>query len=141
MRKSLVLSAALVVAAILSISACGGSASPTVTVTKEVAPAPAPTPAPAPQSDYPDMTFDPSDYLAYLRSQDSSFNLIDDGTAVETGTSVCLALAGGTSVETIVVAAIDAGLTSNQAAAIIVGSVRYLCPEYADDVQRQVNSY
>jgi len=84
------------------------------------------------------MTFDPSDYLAYLRSQDSSFGLVDDGTAVETGTSVCLALAKGSPVRDIVMAGINAGLTSNQTATIIVGAVMFLCPQYKDDVQRQI---
>jgi hypothetical protein len=140
MRNNLVLGIAAAAALTFSISACGGAATPTVTVTKEVTAAPAP--APQSQQEYEsDMTFDPSEYLAYLRSKDSAFWSIEDGTAVEAGTSVCLALASNTSVDAIVTKAIDAGLTSTQSAAIIVGAVRYLCPQYADDVQRQVSAY
>ena len=135
MRNNLVLGSALALAAIFSISACsGGSASPVVTVTKEAAPAPAPAPAP-------DYGPDTSGYIEYLHSKDPSFRAIDDATSIETGNSVCLALGTGNSVETIVMAGINAGLESEQVAAIIVGAVGFLCPEYMADVQDQVQSY
>ena len=140
MRKNLVLASAFAVAAVFTISACGGgSASPVVTVTKEVAPAPAPAPEPAPVE--PDYGPDTSGYIAYLHSQDSFFRAVDNSTSIETGTSVCLALGTGNSVQSIVMAGIDAGLSSNQVATIIVGAVRFLCPQYAGDVQDQVQAY
>jgi hypothetical protein len=137
MRKNLVIGVAAAAALAFSISACGGSATPTVTVTKEAAPAPAPAPAPQPE---PETGSDTSGYLSYIRSEDTTFLVVEDSTAVETGTAVCLALAGGSPLEDIVMAGINAGLTSNQTATIIVGAVMFLCPQYKDEVQRQIES-
>lgn len=107
---------------------------PTVTVT-----APAPTqaaPAPAPQADTTD-----SDFMAYLISQDSAYAAVPVSVAVETAKNLCTSLRNGGRVADIAAGGQASGLTANQIAAIVVGAVKFYCPDQESNVRTQVSGY
>lgn len=88
----------------------------TVTVTQE-APEPRPEPTRA-QSD--DQT-----YLDFLRSKGI---YASDETSIEVGKTVCTTLDAGYDVTLIMAAAVDAGFTTEEGAAIIAAAVLTYCP-------------
>lgn len=114
-----------VLAAPLLVAACAvpGNATPapTVTVTAtEERPAPKPEPEPEPRIEGDDAT-----YLGFLRSKGI---MADSDTTIEVGKQVCEALDDGYEPELLMMLAIDAGFTTDQAAAIIAAAIMTYCP-------------
>lgn len=107
-------------AAPLLVAACAvpGNASPapTVTVTEtEERPAPEPDTAQG----------DDATYLGFLRSKGI---MADADTTIEVGRSVCKALDDGFEPQLLMMLAMDAGFTTDQAAAIVAAAIMTYCP-------------
>ena len=118
-----------VLTAPLVLTACGGiqAATPTatVTVTSEAPrPAPAPEPEPEPEPE-PAANSDDETYLAFLASKGIN---ADPDTSIEVGRNVCDVLDQGISITRVMDAAIDAGFTTDQAAAIVAAAIVTYCP-------------
>jgi len=114
-------------AAPLVLTACGGvpQAAPTATVTvTSTAPQPAPKPEPEPAPE-PDTNSDDETYLAFLASKGTN---ADPDTSIEVGRNVCSVLDQGISITRVMDAAIDAGFTTDQSAAIVAAAIVTYCP-------------
>lgn len=131
--------AVAVLPVLVLLTACGGgresAPAPTVTVTQQIPEPDALAPVP-PQEE--DLYGDLEGIVTFVRDQDSSFYAVSEATIVEVGSQICLTIGSGASLESIIGAAVDSGLTSNQTAAIIVGAVMFICPEYQSVIQNQL---
>lgn len=72
------------------------------------------------------------EYLSYLKDKDSTFEMAGDGNLLTAGQAICDGFDAGLSVETLLLAVKDSGLTQNQITYIFAGAVFHLCPEYSD---------
>lgn len=115
-----------VLTAPLVLTACGGiqAATPTATVTV-TSTAPQPAPAPNPEPPRADTNSDDETYLAFLASKGIN---ADPDTSIEVGRNVCNVLDQGISITRVMDAAIDAGFTTEQAAAIVAAAIMTYCP-------------
>jgi hypothetical protein len=116
----------------LLLAACGGKTAATETVTVQAPPAPT-------ASAYVPPASDPiEDYYAYVILQAPTLSSVSKSTLVETGQSLCSAFALGSTVAEVLSIGVESELDSTVLAALIVGAVKYLCPQYYDIVKSQV---
>lgn len=108
---------------------------PTVTVTQPAPTSAAPAPEPVPTVDTTD-----SDFMAYIVGQDSGFSAVPTAVAVSTAKSVCSALTADTPLAQIIRGGVEAGLSANQVAAVIVGAVKFYCPQHEATVRAQATN-
>lgn len=113
---------AVAASAVLFLAGCATPAAAperTVTVTQE-----APAPIPEPEQAAP-LEGNDAAYLDFLRSKGINASA---ETSIEVGKTVCSTLDKGYSVTLIMSAAIDAGFTTEEAAAIIGAAIVTYCP-------------
>jgi hypothetical protein len=115
---------------VLGLSGCG-----------DVAPASAPQATATVTEQAPAPVESSEDLFWAAVSGESSFALAAGRqSTVKLGTGICVALDGGAGAKEIVTAGLQSGVPPEAIAAVLAGSVVFLCPEHQDRVTAELNA-